>query len=61
MADQCREIGKMSNKPGFTYAEGWKRHLHIGFSLREIDPLSKELGKFAVIDKEYERELDIPK
>ncbi len=42
MCDQCREIGKQSGK--FEYAEGWIRHLHLGFCGPDDDPLSKTLA-----------------
>lgn len=38
----------MSGK--FRYAEGWKRHLHFGYSAEEIDPLKNALGTLAFID-----------
>ena len=56
MEDQCREVGKMSKK--FTFAEGWRRHSHLGFSQQEIDPLRKVLGAKAVVDKTYEQNLN---
>ncbi len=37
-----REIGRMSGR--FELAEGWTRHLHIGYSQAEIDPLGELLG-----------------
>lgn len=36
-------IGKLSRK--FKFAEGWRRHLHYGFSAEEVDPLRETLGK----------------
>ncbi len=41
MRDMAREVGRMSGK--YEYAEGWRRHLHLGFSAREIDPLGELL------------------
>ena len=41
MEDFSRRVGKMSGR--FTHAEGWRRHLHFGFSANEYDPL-EELG-----------------
>ena len=37
MAEQCEKIGKLSGE--FTYAEGWRRHLHLGFCGENDDPL----------------------
>jgi hypothetical protein len=28
----------------FTSAEGWRRHLHVGLSARDVDPLREALG-----------------
>src|SRR5438105_3863525 len=36
-------VGKMSHL--FKHAEGWRRHLHLGFSGKETDPLQEALGK----------------
>jgi N-acetylglucosamine malate deacetylase 1 len=41
MEDFSVQVGKMSGR--FTHAEGWRRHLHFGFSANEYDPL-KDLG-----------------
>jgi N-acetylglucosamine malate deacetylase 1 len=35
------ELGRMSGR--FQHAEGWRRHLHFGFSANENDPLRDEL------------------
>lgn len=37
MQAQSREVGAMSGK--FTYAEGWRRRLHLGFCDETADPL----------------------
>jgi LmbE family N-acetylglucosaminyl deacetylase len=44
MDEMAREVGRMSGV--FDYAEGWRRHLHLGFSGRDIDPLRDALGAF---------------
>jgi len=44
MADMCREAGKMSGK--FQYAEGWIRHLHLGFCDKESNPLVDALNNY---------------
>jgi N-acetylglucosamine malate deacetylase 1 len=36
------EVGKMSGR--FEHAEGWRRHLHVGFSATDIDPLRSLLA-----------------
>jgi LmbE family N-acetylglucosaminyl deacetylase len=41
-ADEARELGRRSKK--FTHAEGWTRHLHLGFGAAADDPLGAALG-----------------
>ena len=53
--DMARAVGKLSKK--FTFAEGWRRHLHYGFSAAEVDPLRAVLGKDFLINQRYERNL----
>lgn len=55
MNDMSRAVGKLSKK--FKHAEGWRRHLHYGFSANEIDPLADALGKNYLINKAYEKSL----
>jgi LmbE family N-acetylglucosaminyl deacetylase len=52
------QIGKLSGK--FTYAQGWRRHLHLGFSANNIDPLRTALGEDCLIDEIYEASLEKP-
>ena len=42
MEDMSLAVGRMSRR--FKHAEGWRRHLHLGFSAGEIDPLGEALG-----------------
>ncbi len=44
LREMSREMGRMSGR--FEYAEGWRRHSHLGYSSREIDPLAKLLAAF---------------
>ena len=39
--EMSRRVGRMSGR--FEHAEGWRRHLHLGFSAREQDPLADVL------------------
>lgn len=55
MEEMSRAVGKLSKR--FKFAEGWRRHLHLGFSGAEIDPLADALGKDYLINKTYERDL----
>lgn len=43
MHDLMREVGRLSGGK-FEFAEGWRRHLHLGFSAEPIDPLTEALG-----------------
>jgi LmbE family N-acetylglucosaminyl deacetylase len=38
MSDACAEVGRMSGR--FEYAEGWRRHSHLGFHAASKDPLA---------------------
>jgi N-acetylglucosamine malate deacetylase 1 len=42
MRELMREVGRMSGR--FEYAEGWRRHNHLGFSAAGADPLTAALG-----------------
>src|SRR5262249_16194748 len=55
MEDMCREVGRMSNR--FKLAEGWRRHLHLGFCGPQTDPLKAALGRNYLVNQAYEREL----
>ena len=51
--DMARAVGRLSKE--FKFAEGWRRHLHYGFSAADIDPLCEALGKNYLVNKVYER------
>lgn len=42
MADMSQRVGQMSGR--LACAEGWQRHLHLGFADENFDPLSQALG-----------------
>lgn len=42
MDDMSLAVGRQSGR--FKYAEGWRRHLHLGYSTADDDPLSEVLG-----------------
>jgi N-acetylglucosamine malate deacetylase 1 len=48
MDEVSRRVGKLSGE--FEFAEGWRRHLHLGFSAAEIDPLKDALGDLYLIN-----------
>ena len=52
----ARAVGRLSKK--FKFAEGWRRHLHYGFSATEVDPLREALGKNFLINRTYEQNLE---
>jgi hypothetical protein len=35
----------------FEFAEGWRRHLHIGLSARDDDPLAQALGESLTLSR----------
>ena len=46
MTDMSREVGRLSGR--FAVAEGWRRHLHLGFGAPTFDPLVDALpGRIA--------------
>jgi LmbE family N-acetylglucosaminyl deacetylase len=42
LRDLAREVGAMSGR--FSYADGWRRHLHLGFCNAQDNPLVGALG-----------------
>ncbi|HEY9175585.1 MAG TPA: PIG-L family deacetylase [Verrucomicrobiae bacterium] len=59
MGDKVREVARMVGRLSkrFKFAEGWRRHLHYGFSAEEVDPLCEALGKNFLANRASEREL----
>ncbi len=55
MDDMSRAVGRLSKK--FKLAEAWRRHLHLGFSATDCDPLAELLGKDYLVNKAYEAAL----
>jgi hypothetical protein len=56
MERMSRAVGYLSKR--FKHAEGWRRHLHLGFSANAIDPLRDALGADCLINDAYERKLE---
>ncbi|MBI4327268.1 MAG: PIG-L family deacetylase [Chloroflexi bacterium] len=54
--EMSRAVGKMSRR--FQHAEGWRRHLHLGFCAADADPLRAALKRNYLANKLYERRLD---
>jgi hypothetical protein len=59
MDEASRAVGKLSGQ--FEFAEGWRRHLHLGFSTAEIDPLKDALGDLCLINEACEKQLATPR
>jgi LmbE family N-acetylglucosaminyl deacetylase len=47
--EMARALGRMSGR--FEFAEGWRRHLHIGLSARDDDPLAQALGESLTLSR----------
>ncbi len=45
--DWCGEVAQISGLDGITYAEGFRRHSHVGYSGKDRDLLSEVLGENA--------------
>ncbi|MBI5774711.1 MAG: PIG-L family deacetylase [Verrucomicrobia bacterium] len=58
MEEMSRAVAKLAKNRGFQLAEGWRRHLHLGFSANDMDPLRDALGKDALVNRAYEKSLD---
>lgn len=56
MDEMSRAVGRMSGR--FEHAEGWRRHLHLGFCGPEDDPLRDALGPHYLINSAYQRALE---
>jgi len=57
MGKISRAVGRMSSR--FEFAEGWRRHNHLGLAADEsADPLAEMLGKDCWLDPEYEKSLE---
>ena len=52
MDEMSRAVGRLSER--FDHAEGWRRHLHLGFSAIDADPLRDALGDECSLDEAYE-------
>lgn len=56
MEAMAREVGQLSGS--YAFAEGWRRHLHLGFAAVDQDPLTEVLGPRCRVDAQYEAELN---
>jgi LmbE family N-acetylglucosaminyl deacetylase len=53
MDEMSRAVGRLSRR--FAQAEGWRRHLHLGFSASDRDPLFEALRPFVLKNPRYNR------
>jgi len=51
MQDMCAEVGRMSGR--FEFAEGWRRHSHLGFGPDTFDPLSETLEGLTTVGAKH--------
>ena len=56
MEEMAALVGRMSGR--YTHAEGWRRHLHLGYCAEQADPLSEALPNDSFVCQEYEEELN---
>jgi LmbE family N-acetylglucosaminyl deacetylase len=56
METLAQGTGRLSGR--FDYAEGWRRHNHLGFCAPDADPLFDVLAGHALIDSDYEPSTD---
>lgn len=57
MDEMSMEVGRMHSRMRF--AEGWRRHSHLGFCAADADPLREALGANYVVNQAYERGLNL--
>jgi len=55
MESMAREVGRLSGR--FQFAEGFRRHSHLGLCAAQSDPLKEALGKNYLVNHTYERTL----
>ena len=56
METMSAEAGARSGR--FAYAEGWRRHSHLGFCAQQDDPLREALGARVWVNEEYRKRLE---
>ncbi len=55
MEEMGAEVGRRSGR--YQYAEGWRRHLHLGYCAEKADPLTQALPHASFVCTDYEDEL----
>ncbi|MDO5554494.1 MAG: PIG-L family deacetylase [Planctomycetia bacterium] len=56
MCDESALTGQLSGR--YKFAEGWRRHNHIGFAANDTDPLPELLNDVSWTDPDYEKRLN---
>lgn len=56
MEEMAAAAGRQSGC--FSHAEGWRRHLHLGFCAEHADPLRDALGAACAVSRAYEENLE---
>jgi hypothetical protein len=54
MREMNAEVARWAGQ-GWRYAEGFRRHCHIGFSAKEEDPLREILAKYVYANPDFEK------
>jgi len=53
----CQDLAEMSGRADVKHAEGFRRHLHLGMSAEDRDPLREILGDRVTVSEEYVKAL----
>ena len=53
MTEAGEVVGKLCGR--YRFAEGWRRHNHVGLAAKEIDPMADILGDVSWVDPAYEK------
>ncbi|MBN1459545.1 MAG: PIG-L family deacetylase [Armatimonadetes bacterium] len=56
MEHMSAEVGRLSGR--WEYAEGWRRHSHLGFCQEDDDPVMEALGERVLVNEDYRRGLN---
>jgi len=61
MREMNAEVARWSKQRGWKYAEGFRRHCHIGFSAEDKDPLREILRPYVCANPNYAKFLTSPR
>jgi LmbE family N-acetylglucosaminyl deacetylase len=57
MAQEVGELAHQAGHPACAYAEGWTRHLHLGYCTPDANPLADALGPRVLVSPDFEAAL----